>query len=64
MSDELTPNDVLQDLRDLLAYGWGKLEVTVQRHIIEVVQMTPVKKKRSDTERLSRIFLTDLKSPP
>ena len=64
MPDELTPEDALHDLHHLLAYGWGKLEVTVQRHVIEVIQVALVKKRRSDIEQFDRIFLTDLKSPP
>ena len=56
MSDELTPDDVLHDLQHLLAYGWGKLEVTVQRHGIEAIQVSPVRKRRAEGERLEKIL--------
>ena len=63
MSDELTPDDVLHDLQHLLAYGWGKLEVVVQRGVIEAIQVSPVKKRRADTERLEKMLQKVLKSP-
>ena len=64
MTDELTPADVLHDLQHLLAYGWGRLEIVVQRHAIEAIQLAPVKKRRSDTARLEKILLTNLKGTP
>ena len=62
MPDELTPDDVLRDLQHLLAYGWGKIEVTVQRGVIEAIQVSPVKKRREDTERLEKMLQKLLKS--
>ena len=64
MTDELTPDDVLHDLHHLLAYGWGKLEVVIQRGVIEAILLSPVKKRRSDTARLEKILLTVLKGVP
>ena len=61
MPDELTPDDVLHDLQYLLAYGWGRLEIVVQRHAIEAIQLSPVKKRHSDIARLENILLTALK---
>ena len=64
MPDELTSDDVVHDLQHLLAYGWGRLEIVVQRHAIEAIQLSPVKKRRSDTARLEKILLTALKDAP
>ena len=56
MPDELTQDDVLHDLSHLLAYGWGRLEVIVQKGIIEAIHLTPVKKRHSDIVRLEKIL--------
>ena len=64
MADELSVDEVLHDLRCLLAYGWGTIEVTVQRHMIECVRLAPVKKRRSDTSQLEKFLLTTLKVAP
>ena len=67
MADELTSDDVLHDLQHLLAYGWGKLEVVVQRHAIEAIQVSPVRKRRAEAARLEQIFaklLTEAKEVP
>ena len=56
MPDELSQYDVLHDLEHLLAYGWGRLEVIVQKGIIEAIHLTPVKKRHSDIVRLEKIL--------
>lgn len=64
MPDELTTDDVLHDVQRMLDYGWGKIEVTIQRHAIEAIQLSPVKKRHSDAARLTQVLLTTLKSAP
>ena len=56
MADELTPDDVLHDLQHLLAYGWGRLEVVIQRGVIEAIEVSAMKKRRAEAERLEKML--------
>ena len=40
----LTEADVLSDLRDLLAHGFGRLEVVIQEGYIHTIYPTPTRR--------------------
>lgn len=47
--EELNGEEVLKRLDEILAYGWGRVEVIVQDHDISAVQWQKVKVRKKRT---------------